>query len=122
MAQRITFTDKIGVIVKKIRTNQWWDSDANQVKQVVNSHADDIESISQKLRPIIIVNGNPFYLVKNPDNNNILNINVLEANDFIISGAWSSTEWWDKAIALGTDKDNRENWKPLSPVKEIPLI
>lgn len=74
------------------------------------------------IRPTITVNGNLFFLVKNPNNNNPENAKILETNDFICDGAWDANEWWDKAIALGTDIDNKSNWKPLGAVKEIPLI
>jgi len=74
------------------------------------------------VRPMLTVNGNLFYFVKNPNNNDPLKATTLEANDFIAMGAWSATEWWDKAIALGTNKDDKDNWKPLGAVKGIPQI
>lgn len=81
----------------------------------------DVEALPA-IRPVIIVNGNPFTLVKNPNNNNPANAKVLETNDFISSGTWDGTEYWDLAIALGTDKDNKTNWNVLKSTEEIPLI
>jgi len=69
----------------------------------------------------ITLNGNPFYLVKNPGNNDPTKVDVLEVDDFVAQGAWSVNEWWDKAIYLGGNKDTKTSWKPLAPVIQIPL-
>ena len=79
----------------------------------------DKEALSN-LPTIISINGNPFTLIKNPVNNNPEMASTLEKNDFAAVGAWNATEFWDKAIFLGGNKDDKLNWKVLSSTKEIP--
>ena len=38
--QKITYTDKVGVVPKMTAINQVWDDDMNEIKQVVNDNAD----------------------------------------------------------------------------------
>ena len=46
MALRITYDNKLGLRPKKVQINQVWDDDMNELKNVINSHADDIENIT----------------------------------------------------------------------------
>lgn len=68
---------------------------------------------------VIYINGNPFYLVKNPANNVPANKFVLENNDFIVNGAWDATEFWLLAVYLGGGQDVKENWQILNRITDL---
>ena len=38
MGKRVTHEDKIGIVPKGNRVNQWWDSDANEHKEAINEN------------------------------------------------------------------------------------
>lgn len=53
MAERITFDDKISLTTSQLpRVNKCTDTDLNEIKNVVNSHAEDIETIQQDIETI----------------------------------------------------------------------
>ena len=45
MANKITYGDKTGLVSKGVHDNQWWDTDANEVKSEHNSLVDRVESL-----------------------------------------------------------------------------
>ena len=44
-ASLITFLNKIGLIAKKVRVNQVWDDDMNEIKSAINNHAGLIDDL-----------------------------------------------------------------------------
>lgn len=46
LASKITYENKVGLKPKTVHVNQWWDDDANEVKTIVNEHADYINVFS----------------------------------------------------------------------------
>lgn len=45
MANYITYTDKVGIVAKTVHVNQWWDDDANEVKDQHNLNDDRITAL-----------------------------------------------------------------------------
>lgn len=45
MANKITYSDKIGLVDKTTRVNQWWDDDANEIKTKHNLNDDRITAV-----------------------------------------------------------------------------
>jgi hypothetical protein len=41
--KRITTADKVGLVAKKVHENQFWDDDYNEIKDVENNNADEID-------------------------------------------------------------------------------
>jgi hypothetical protein len=41
--KRIVTADKIGLVAKKVHVNQFWDDDYNEIKEVANNNADEID-------------------------------------------------------------------------------
>jgi len=68
----------------------------------------------------ILVNGNPFFLIKHPDNDLPENVNNLEDNDFISSGFWNATTYWPQAQCLDSTASNTiTSWLPIGAVEEL---
>ncbi len=62
--------------------------------------------------PTIIVNGNRFFLIKHPDNDDPQNVSTLELNDMIMSGYWDNTELWIAArYQTVGDVNVKTNWE-----------
>jgi hypothetical protein len=64
----------------------------------------------------LLVNGNPFTLVKNPANLAA----GLEVNDMVTNGFWDSATFWLAAYYLGPDKDLITSWAVISAGEELP--
>lgn len=64
------------------------------------------------------VNGNTFTLRKHPSNTNE---GVLEVNDMIVSGWWTTTEFWNQAVYLGGTETNENSWNVIDSIEDIPL-
>lgn len=74
-------------------------------------------------KPLIDINGNLFTLDKHPNNDNLANAEVVEVNDMIIDGWWSTTEYWGKARYIGPGAiTDRANWQVLDSIEEIPVL
>jgi len=62
-------------------------------------------------RPVVIVFGNRFLLLKHPDNSDPLKISEIETNDFICDGYRDNSTLWIKAQCLSTsDINNVDSW------------
>lgn len=72
-------------------------------------------------KPIVIVNGNPFYLTKNPNNNTPENRALVEQNDVINDGFWAADEYWKVARFIGVDVNDKADWQVLDAIEEIPI-
>ena len=44
---QVTYNDKIGIIDKETHENQWWDDDANEIKDAINDTDNKVNLISQ---------------------------------------------------------------------------
>ena len=73
------------------------------------------------LNNTLLVNGNPFTLVKHPNNSAASSVNTLEINDAVVNGWWTTTEFWLVSTYLGGDVDALESWRTLSTIEEIPI-
>lgn len=77
------------------------------------------------VRPMIIVFGNPFFLIKHPVNNTAANKAVLENNDFICDGFCDGTRFWKYAQCLDNTPatlDNEISWNLIDEIEEIETI
>lgn len=99
MGKRVTHEDKIGIVPKGNRVNQWWDSDANEHKEAINEN----EAI---LDEHVNNNSNPHSLTK--EQIGLGNVDNTSDADKPISNATSLaiTEIDNKAEQNKTDLEN----------------
>lgn len=88
----------------------------------VSLSVQDIADFVNKFGAKIIINGNPFTLVKNPNNNVEANKNTLQVNDYVRDGLWQNDMYISLMIYLGGDINLLASWRILIRTKQIPLI
>lgn len=74
-------------------------------------------------RPVVFVNGNPFTLIKHPNNNTPGQESTIENNDFISAGFYDPLTYWPFAQCLDdTNTDAAASWLPIGAIEELTLI
>lgn len=69
----------------------------------------------------VLVNGNPFTILKHTGNNVALNSQTVEVNDFILNGFWDNTTLIIRAKFLGGNVNVLTNWLVMDFIDGIQL-
>ncbi len=74
-------------------------------------------------RPIVLVNGNAFMLIKHPSNTSPSEVNNIQNNDFIHDGFFNTTTYWSFAQCIDdTDVNNASSWNVFASLEGLTLI
>jgi len=88
--------------------------DAKVDDEILALHIEDL-SLHKN---VVILNGNPFNIVKHPDNEG----EIIEVKDAVCDGWWSATEFWNTAIYLGGAVDAKTSFSVLDENDVTDLI
>lgn len=73
--------------------------------------------------PIVVVFGNPFTLIKHPQNNDPLLAKVIQNNDAIKDGWRDNDIYWPLAFCIDDSNINDgASWDEVNPIEEIVLV
>lgn len=100
---KITYDTKFGLLPKKERVNQWWDSDGNEVKDVVNANADELDNVKESGNEVSVVNfmktsGNYVGTPCHP----IVDVPIILDEVDAVSGGFSII-WYSGEVLSGSD-------------------
>lgn len=97
----------------------------NSLPSIASSNWLLVSSAGVDTRPIVLVFGNTFFLVKHPTNNDPANKSIIQNNDWICDGFFDDTRFWYKAICINDTPatiNNEVSWNLIDEIDEIVLV